>query len=68
MQQALMLGGHVQKAKRAKEKRGKERSGSDGGRRFKYSAALDSADCSRLFTAFSMRVSAAGESPAGAGA
>lgn len=38
-----MLGGDVQKAKRAGEKREKEKEMEEGERAFKYSTALDSA-------------------------
>lgn len=63
-----MLGGHVQKAKRAGEKRGKGKERSDGGRGFKYSTAVDSAAVQPFLHRLPKQVSATGQSPAGVGA
>lgn len=67
MKQALMLGVHVQKAKRAKEKReeGKEEARGDEGLNIPRRWILP--PCSRFFTAFRIK-SVAGGSPAGSGA
>lgn len=66
MKQALMLGGHVQKAKRAGEKREKGKELSDGGRGFKYSTALDSAAVQPFLHRLPKSAPRVSESPAGA--
>lgn len=65
MEMVLILGGNVQKAKRAKEEKRKGKEVEEGGRRFKYSRAPDSAALQTNFHRLSNTASASWESLAG---